>query len=132
MKSKQKYLIDTHCWLRWHIEPEKLPPKVFKIIENGDTFIYFSSVSAWEIVIKYSLKKLKLPMPPNEYIPKRLELSFMDLLPVQLEHVLQVQNLPNVHKDPFDRLLIAQAVAEELIIITEDQQFKNYDIERLL
>ncbi len=128
MKSKRKYLIDTHCWLWWHINPEKLHQKAFKIIENRETTIYFSAVSAWEIVIKHNLKKLKLPMPPYEYISKRLEMSFMDVLPIQLEQVLQVQNLPDIHKDPFDRLLIAQAKTKESIVISEDQQFENYAI----
>ncbi len=117
MENQQKYLIDTHCWLWWHIDPDKLKQKVFKLIENGDSSIYFSVVSAWEIVIKYQLKKLKLPMPPHQYVQKRLELSYMEVLPVQMEHVLKVQNLPDIHKDPFDRLLISQAMTEELTIM---------------
>ena len=122
----KRYLIDTHIWLWWHMAPEKIQPEYFEIIENGDNEILFSTVSAWEIVIKYNLGKLKLPFPPKEYIPKRLEVSFMEVLPVQLEHSLKVQELPNFHNDPFDRLLIAQALAEKLVVITEDQQFEMY------
>lgn len=131
MIKTQNYLLDTHCWLWWHIDPNRLSERVLKIIENGDTTIFFSVVSAWEIVIKYNLKKLKLPLSPYDYIPKRLEMSFMDVLPVQLEHVLQVEKLPCHHKDPFDRLLIAQALAEKLTVISYDQQLQLYDIDLL-
>jgi PIN domain nuclease of toxin-antitoxin system len=86
-------------------------------------------VSAWEIVIKYSLKKLKLPLPPYEYILKRLQISFMDVLPVHLEHTLQVEKLPDHHRDPFDRLLVAQALTEKLTVISVDRQFEAYNVE---
>jgi PIN domain nuclease of toxin-antitoxin system len=129
MTNKQNYLIDTHCWLWWHIEPHRLSRNVMELIEDGDTIISFSVVSAWEIVIKYNLKKLKLPLHPYEYIPKRLEISYMDVLPVQLEHALQVEKLPDHHKDPFDRLLVAQALTEKLTIITSDRQIESYNID---
>ena len=129
MPAKKSYLIDTHCWLWWHIDPDKLSNQALKLIENGDTTIYFSVVSAWEIVIKYNLNKLKLPFSPYDYIPKRLKISFMDVLPVQLEHVLQVEKLPCHHKDPFDRLLLAQAFAEKLTIISYNRQLQAYDVD---
>jgi PIN domain nuclease of toxin-antitoxin system len=129
MIRKQSYLLDTHCWLWWHIEPERLSERVTKIIEDGDTTIYFSVVSAWEIVIKYHWGKLRLPSSPYDYIPKRLEASFMDVLPVQLEHALRVEKLPRHHNDPFDRLLIAQALTERLTIISLDRQLQAYDLE---
>ena len=68
-------------------------------------------------------------MHPYEYIPKRLEISYMDVLPVQLEHALQVEKLPEHHKDPFDRLLIAQAMAENLTVISSDRQLQSYNID---
>jgi PIN domain nuclease of toxin-antitoxin system len=129
MTQKRGYLLDTHCWLWWHIEPERLSERVTRIIEDGDTTIFFSVVSAWEIVIKYQLGKLRLPSSPYDYIPKRLEISFMDVLPVQLEHALWVEKLPRHHNDPFDRLLIAQALTEKLTIISSDQQLQSYDAE---
>ena len=88
-------------------------------------------VSAWEITIKYGLKKLILPLPPRQYIPKRLEQSYMEVLPIQLSHTLLVGQLPLHHKDPFDRLLIAQAQAENLTVITNDHQFEKYGIETI-
>lgn len=129
MIKRRNYLIDTHCWLWWHMNPDRLSRQAFELIEDGETSISFSVVSAWEIGIKYSLKKLKLPLHPYEYIPKRLEISYMDVLPVQLEHALQVEKLPDHHKDPFDRLLIAQAVAENLTVISSDRQLQSYNID---
>lgn len=126
MNGNSGYLIDTHIWLWWHIDPDKLSSKSFGLIERAETPIYFSVVSAWEIVIKHSAGKLRLPYPPYTYVPKRLEVSHMDVLQVQLEHVLKVQNLPDHHKDPFDRLLIAQALAENLTIISNDRQLRDY------
>lgn len=126
MNGNSGYLIDTHIWLWWHIDPDKLSSKSFGLIERAETPIYFSVVSAWEIVIKHSVGKLRLPYPPYTYVPKRLEVSHMDVLQVQLEHVLKVQNLPDHHKDPFDRLLIAQALAENLTIISNDRQLRDY------
>jgi len=129
MSQDRGYLIDTHIWLWWHIDPGRLSDRAFRLIEKGETPIYFSVVSAWEIVIKHGIGKLKLPLPPYTYVPKRLEISHMDVLQVQLEHVLQVQKLPDHHKDPFDRLLIAQASAENLMIISDDTQFRSYSLD---
>ena len=127
--AAQGYLIDTHCWLCWHIEPERLDQPVLHLIEDGATEIFFSVVSAWEITIKYGLNKLTLPLPPEKYIPSRLRRSYMEILPIELEHTLGVGKLPDHHRDPFDRLLIAQALSEKLTIITQNSQFNSYDVE---
>lgn len=127
----QRYLIDTHCWLWWHIDPDKLSRLVFQLIEDGSTEILFSVASAWEITIKYRIKKLKLPLPPRKYIPNRLEKSYMETLAIQLEHALRIEDLPLHHNDPFDRLLIAQAITENLTIITYDKQFDLYGVKTI-
>lgn len=93
--------------------------------------ILFSVVSAWEIIIKYGLKKLKLPVPPSKYIPSRLEQSYMEILLIQIEHTLQVGQLAHHHKDPFDRLLVAQALTENLTVITHDPQFEKYAVDSI-
>ncbi len=131
MHNATDYLIDTHCWLWWHIEPDRLAGQTLELIENAETVIFFSVVSAWEIVIKYNLKKLRLPLSPSLYITKRLGISYMEVMPVHLAHVLQVEKLPDYHKDPFDRLLIAQAVTENLTVITCDHQFRQYDVKTI-
>lgn len=127
--ASDRYLIDTHCWLWWHIEPDRLGPESIRLIENGETELYFSVVSAWEITIKLALSKLELPVPPVNYIPSRLQQSPMKILPVHLEHTINVGRLATHHKDPFDRLLIAQAKSENLTVITHDSQFARYDLE---
>ena len=129
MAENTKYLLDTHTWLWWHLDPDKLGSRAYNIIEDGSSNIYFSVVSAWEIVIKHGLQKLSLPLPPREYVPKRLEKSYMDILQIQLAHVLHIQKLPQHHKDPFDRLLIAQAQTEKLTLISCDQQFEPYELD---
>ncbi len=129
MTKARNYLIDTQCWLWWHIEPERLGQQARECIENGDKTIFFSVVSAWEIVIKHGLNKLKLPFPPGEYIPKRLASSYMDVLPVHLAHTLYLEKLPDHHKDPFDRLLVAQAMRENLTLISSDLQLRSYDVD---
>lgn len=129
MPTAKRFLIDTHCWLWWHINPEKLSARASRLIEDGSTDISFSVVSAWEIVIKHNLQKLELPLPPFEYIPRKLEISYMAVMPVHLSHALQVQNLPDYHKDPFDRLLIAQAISEKCLLITDDSQIGRYEVD---
>ncbi len=85
-------------------------------------------VSAWEIVIKHDLGKLELPLEPAKYIPKRLEALGHESLPITQEHVLRIQGLPTHHKDPFDRLLIAQADAGGLTLMTADRKLRLYDV----
>lgn len=126
---KKRYLTDTHCWLWWHINPEKLGRSGYKLIENGENEILFSVVSAWEITIKFGLKKLELPQLPEKYIPTRLAKSYMEVLPIQLEHSLRVERLASHHKDPFDRLIVAQAQTEKLVVITCDPMISRYGVE---
>ena len=122
-------IIDTHCWLWSQAQPASLTSKQREIIEDTENTIIFSVVSAWEIAIKYTVNKLKLPATPEKYIPQRLQTSYMEIMPIQLGHVLYVSNLPPYHNDPFDRLLIAQAQIERLPILTQDKKFTAYDVE---
>ena len=124
----EKYLIDTQCWLYWHINPEKLSKEQYEILEDGDNDIYFSTVSAWEIMIKYRLKKLKLPALPFRYIPDRIKKDQLKVLPFSLENALRIENLPDHHADPFDRFLITQAQTGDMIILTDDPIFALYDV----
>jgi PIN domain nuclease of toxin-antitoxin system len=123
-----KFLIDTECWLWWLLEPERLNPKALEMIASREHVIYFSAASSWEISIKCRLGKLILPEEPGTYVPSRLHLEGMLPLPIEHSHALQVYNLPGYHRDPFDRLLIAQAQCESLPILTSDRQFKRYGV----
>lgn len=128
----EKYLIDTQCWLYWHINPEKLSTEQYQILEDSDNEIYFSTVSSWEIMIKHKLKKIKLPSLPFRYIPARIKKDHLEVLPFSLENSLRIENLPNHHSDPFDRFLITQAQTEDLIILTDEPIFELYDVKLVM
>jgi PIN domain nuclease of toxin-antitoxin system len=124
-----RVLIDTQIFLWYFLEPKRIPLKVKEFLE--DSFvneIYLSHVSAWEIAVKYGIKKLEIPDVPERYVPDRVKEAGFLHLPIKLEHVTQVHSLPPVHKDPFDRLLVSQARVEGLTILTGDPHFAKYSI----
>ena len=127
----KRYLLDTHCWLWWNAQPESLSPQAHEIIADGHNEILFSVVSAWEIIIKHALGKLRLPVPPEKYVPSRLSRNQIGTAEIRLEHVLNIAKLPQHHRDPFDRLLISQAQVDKLTFITAERQIKKYKVELL-
>lgn len=121
-----RVVVDTHCWLWFFLEPSRLSAEALAVLVDEESEIYFSTVSAWEIVIKYSLGKLSLPSPPAEYIPSRLfEMGHLSL-PVEMSHIWSLQSLPEIHKDPFDRLLMGQAAKEGIPLMTADPMIRQY------
>ena len=127
----RKLLLDTHIWLWWFLEPERLPGRAVRVMEDPETTLLFSAASSWEIAIKYALKKLRLPEPPGRYIPSRLEGGAVTPMPIEHAHALRVSELPHHHRDPFDRLLIAQAQLEGATLATADLQFLLYEVDVL-
>jgi len=126
-----KYLLDTMVWL-WSVGPiEKIGDAGLEIIEDGSLNVYLSVVSVWEIAIKTRLGKYKLPESPERYVPKRLSQQGVLPLSVTLEHSLKVASLPLHHHDPFDHLLMAQAMVEGMVILTSDREFAKYPVEVL-
>ena len=123
-----KVLLDTHCWLWWIAQPEKLNEVARREIIDRKNDVYLSAASSWEIAIKYSLGELVLPEPPEDFVPKRLARDAIFPLPVHHLHALHVCKLPYHHKDPFDRLIISQAMIEGIPIMTVDRQFESYDV----
>ncbi len=126
-----RYLMDTHCWLWANLQPESLSSAVNDIITDTENEVIFSVISAWEISIKHRLGKLNLPSEPVEYIPSRLAINQVSVLPIRLAHALRVSQLPLHHNDPFDRLIIATAQTEGLVIITIDEQILQYDVKTI-
>jgi PIN domain nuclease of toxin-antitoxin system len=124
-------LLDTHCWLWMQAEPEKFSAAARELVEDARTELLFSAASSWEIAIKYALGRLALPEPPAAYVPDRMASSGVTALPVQHTHALAVAELPRHHRDPFDRLLVAQARIEGVPILTADPEFSRYDVEVL-
>lgn len=126
-----RVLLDTQCWLWMNLAPDRLSPAARATVASPDTELWLSVASVWEIVIKHAIGKLRLPLPPREYVPTRVARDGVRPLPVELEHALRVADLPAHHRDPFDRLLIAQAIHEQLPIMTNDPQFVPYGIQLL-
>jgi len=122
-----KYLLDTHTAL-WLFEGnERLPQRIQDIISDAENDIYISIVSAWEVAIKVSLNKLDFNGGVSIFL-SAIEANNIQLLGVKNEYIKKVENLSFIHRDPFDRLLISTALAEELIIITIDENIHKYDV----
>ena len=122
-----KYLIDTHILL-WYISGNnKLDKKAIAIIDNPDNHIYIGNVSLWEITIKSSLKKLELKVPILE-MKMFLEEEDFQWYSYNYQHLNTLITLPFHYGAPFDRLIIAQAITDDLIVVTNDNQFKKYNV----
>lgn len=126
-----KLLLDTHTFLWFIIGDSKLNPKAQSLIEDENNKKLVSIVTLWEIAIKGSLGKLTLEAPFHILFPKQLEINGLDLLPIKIDHLTEVTKQPFHHRDPFDRLLIAQAIVENLSILSIDAAFDDYPIDRL-
>ncbi|MDX2079006.1 MAG: type II toxin-antitoxin system VapC family toxin [bacterium] len=123
-----RYLLDTHTFL-WFINDDvALSQHAKRLIEHPDHDIYLSVVSIWEMGIKISLGKLALPSPFEDFIALQIVDNNLILLDIKIEHVTGILRLPFHHRDPFDRLLLAQAQYEKLTIIGNDNIFPNYGI----
>ena len=126
-----KYLLDSIVWL-WSIGTvEKINKDGREIFDSRDSEIYFSAASAWELSIKARLGKLNLPSPPERCVPEFMAKQRLLPLPVTHLHALKVYDLSPHHQDPFDRLLIAQAMVEKMIVLTADRIFRKYPVKIL-
>lgn len=109
--------------------PERLSARVRQQLQRSDTELFLSAASAWEIAIKVALGKLTLPEVPAKYVPSRMQVTHTSSLAITDQHALRVAELPSHHRDPFDRLIIAQAQIERLPILTADPQFEAYEVD---
>ncbi len=123
-----RILVDTQCFLWSFLDPSKLSDTARKVLSDGGDDLFFSAASSWEIAIKAGIGKLRLPEPPEDYVPPRIVRAGMTALAVSHAHTLRVYALPPVHKDPFDRLLVAQAESEGLTVLTADPQIGRYSV----
>lgn len=121
-----KFLLDTHVFLWFLSGDARLPAGWRDAIRQPHHEVYLSVVSLWEAIIKYHLGKLPLPEPPERYIPTQRERHQIADLPLDESSVKQLAALPSIHRDPFDRMLICQALEHELTIITVDEVFHSY------
>ena len=125
-----KYLLDTHTLL-WFLQGDKkLSDKARQLIDNPRNSKFLSIVSLWEIAIKVSLGKLVLNKPFERLFPEQLYFNRIEVLDITVDSLIKLTTLPFHHRDPFDRLIIAQALVEELPIISADAAFDAYQISR--
>ncbi len=122
-------LLDTHAFLWFIMGDDSLGQGARKAIESPNNQIFVSLISLWEIGIKHSLGRLPLSKPFEILIPEQIQLNGFLSLPVEQKHINTMINLPWHHRDPFDRLLIAQAQCEDMSMVSKDRYFEAYDID---
>jgi len=122
-------LLDTHVWLWLVSSPARVPARVHQSL--ADSALFWSSVSVWEIAQKHAAGKLTLPADPRSFVRSRCRAAGARPLDITYEHALVAGALPRQHRDPFDRLLVAQAQVDGLVLVTGDPQLSAYDVEIL-
>jgi PIN domain nuclease of toxin-antitoxin system len=123
-------LLDTHVFLWLLAEPEQIGENL-ATLEDPAHDLFLSAASSWEIAIKVQLGRLTLPVEPRRYVPDRMRAIGVRALPIEHMHALAVSELPPLHRDPFDRLLVTQARLLELRIVTSDAQIMRYEVDTL-
>ena len=124
----RRLLLDTHAFLWWVNDDPKLAPKAKRAIASIKNECYVSAASCWEMAIKASLGKLRFSKSAEPFISEQLAANGFILLPIELRHAASVEHMPFHHRDPFDRLIIAQAITEKLAIVTADTIFAKYGV----
>jgi PIN domain nuclease of toxin-antitoxin system len=126
-----KLLLDTHSFLWWNLQPARLSAKALSAFHDPSNHLLLSVASVWEMQIKLQIGRLTLNMPLDQMIARQRRANGIRILPVTLPHVLALGNLPLHHKDPFDRLFIAQANAEGAFLVSHDPVFAQYPVQLL-
>jgi PIN domain nuclease of toxin-antitoxin system len=124
-----RQLLDTHTFLWFVMGNPRITPKIRAQIEDNENFV--SIVSVWEIAIKSGIGKLTLELPFDDFIDRQIAPNGIQLLDIKLEHLKVVATLPLHHRDPFDRLLIAQSIVEEIVLISADSVFSLYPVQSM-
>lgn len=124
----RRILLDTHVWLWMNGSPARLRSEARTLLEDSQHQLFLSAASTWEIGLKHQAGKLDLPGAPTRYLPARMAENGIRALPIDVVHTLRAASLPAHHKDPFDRLLVAQAQIEELEFMTADPILRAYDV----
>jgi PIN domain nuclease of toxin-antitoxin system len=126
-----RLLLDTHAFLWWVEDARALSRAAKAAIRNPANECFVSLASCWEMAIKSSLGKLKLPDPMDRFVPEQLAANAFQQLPIAFRHVARTSAMPFHHRDPFDRLLASQALEEGLAIVSADRVFRNYGVKRI-
>lgn len=124
-------LLDTHAFLWFFWDDPQLSPCARGLISNPANRKLVSLASCWEVAVKVSVGKLNLGEPSRSFLAREVARNHFELLPITLEHATEVEGLPFHHRDPFDRLLIAQAIVEKFVLVSADSAFDTYPVQRL-
>ena len=125
-------LLDTHSFLWWMSQRgARLSPSARDVILPESTQVLISVVTAWELALKAGAGRLDLPEPVERYLPRRIRRHRLKVLDITLEHAIRAGRLPPIHRDPFDRMLVAQAQVEGIPIVTNDPAITRYDVETI-
>ncbi len=123
------YLLDTHCWLWLQTTPERLPAELLDILADRSVDLFLSAASAWELGIKHAAGRIELPESPGDHVREGMRRSGVRELSMSHSHALEAAALPPHHRDPFDRMLVAQARLERLTLVTADRILAAYDVD---
>ena len=124
-------LLDSHTLIWFSQNSPQLSSSAIEILENRNNLLFLSLVSVWEIQIKVQLGKLNLDISLSEIVKDQTKINDVQILPMKLSHIWTLDTLPYYHKDPFDRLLISQAITENLIILGVDSVFDSYPVQKI-
>ena len=125
-------LLDSCCWLWWLSDTSKLSQQQLDAIINRDNQLFLSVASLWELSIKVNNKKLTLPQPLSQLVARECPIDNITVLDIKPSHAIEAGNLTLHHKDPFDRMIIAQAISENLTVVTSDLIFQKYGVSLLI
>ncbi|MEE4355963.1 MAG: type II toxin-antitoxin system VapC family toxin [Desulfococcaceae bacterium] len=120
--------MDTHTFIWWVSSPEKLSENALAAYENRENSLFLSFASIWEMQIKVQIGKLRLPLHLKELVEEQKSVNDLRILPISLSHIYRLENLPIHHKDPFDRMLISQSIEENLLLVSKDSVFADYEV----
>jgi len=126
-----RVLVDTCTFLWMADDAPELSGQARTTVTNPDNEVYLSAASVWEIAIKHALGKLPLPEPPRQFVPAQQMLLALTTLPIEEAAVLALDRLPTLHRDPFDRILVCQALTHGLVIVSPDPQIQQYPVPTL-
>lgn len=121
-------LLDTHVFLWWATAPDRLSPTARTACEDGGNVLLLSITSVWEIQIKLQIGKLTLAKPLSQLVQNQVQVNHLRLLPIKPAHIYGLEQLPLYHKDPFDRLIVAQALIEQITVVSGDRNFGAYPV----
>ena len=124
-----KLLLDTHAFIWWDSDPSKLSADALEALQDREGLVMLSVASVWEMQIKSQLGRLTLDLPLAEIVRTQQTANGIQILPVELEHVLALDALPQHHRDPFDRILVAQATAEDAVLVSGDSKLSRYAVQ---